>query len=121
MPKPLALPESPTLASGLCCTPLVSAPLSTEEATELSGRLKALSDPTRLRMLSLMMANSDLEACTCDLTDELGLTQPTISFHLKKLTQAGVCVADRRVGTYTYYRVVPEALAGLAAVLAPVG
>jgi ArsR family transcriptional regulator len=120
MPKQLPLLESPVASSAVCCAPLVSAPLSTDEATELSGRLKALADPTRLRMLSLMMANPNLEACTCDLTDELGLTQPTISFHLKRLTQAGVCVADRRVGTYTYYRVVPEALASLAAVLAPV-
>ena len=120
MPNQLPLLEAPDASSGVCCAPLTSAPLSTHEATELSGRLKALADPTRLRMLSLMMANPNLEACTCDLTDELGLTQPTISFHLKKLTQAGVCVADRRVGTYTYYRVVPEALAGLAAVLAPV-
>lgn len=120
MPQQLPLLEPSTVSAAVCCTPLVSAPLSTDEATELAGRLKALSDPTRLRMLSLMMANPNLEACTCDLTDELGLTQPTISFHLKKLTQAGVCVADRRVGTYTYYRVVPEALAGLAAVLAPV-
>lgn len=120
MPKQLPLLESPPAATAACCAPLVAAPLSAEEATELSGRLKALADPTRLRMLSLMMANPNMEACTCDLTEQLGLTQPTISFHLKRLTQAGVCVADRRVGTYTYYRVVPEGLAGFAAVLAPV-
>src|SRR3954454_18896726 len=67
MPKQLPLLESPALVSGLCCAPLVSAPLSIDEATELAVRLKALSDPTRLRMLSLMMANPNLEACTCDL------------------------------------------------------
>jgi ArsR family transcriptional regulator, arsenate/arsenite/antimonite-responsive transcriptional repressor len=120
MPKLLPVLEPAAVSAAACCAPLVSAPLSSDEASELAGRLKALSDPTRLRILSLMLANPQLEACTCDLTDELGLTQPTISFHLKKLTRAGVCLADRRVGTYTYYRVVPEALAGLAAVLAPV-
>jgi ArsR family transcriptional regulator, arsenate/arsenite/antimonite-responsive transcriptional repressor len=120
MPQQLPLLDPVSSSPVVCCAPPVSAPLSNDEAVELAGRLKALSDPTRLRMLSLMMANQNLEACTCDLTDELGLTQPTISFHLKKLTAAGVCVADRKVGTYTYYRVIPEALAGLAAVLAPV-
>jgi len=118
MPQLLPVIE-PTDPTAVCCAPLVAAPLSAEDATQLAARLKALADPTRLRMVSLMLADADLEACTCDLTDALGLTQPTISFHLKKLTQAGLTVPDRRVGTFTYYRVVPEALAGLAAVLAP--
>jgi ArsR family transcriptional regulator len=117
MPKHLPVLE--LSSSTACCAPLMAAPLSNEEATELAVRFKALADPTRLRMVSLMLANPNREACTCDLSDELGLTQPTITFHLKKLTQAGLTVADRRVGTFTYYRVVPEALAGLAAVLAP--
>ena len=103
----------------LCCTPLTKAPLTTDEAEQLAGRLKALADPTRLRLLSLMLASENLEACTCDLTEPLGLTQPTVSFHLKKLATAGLAVPDRKVGTFTYYRVVPEALSGLASVLAP--
>ncbi len=115
MPLQLPVIEPPAV----CCAPLVAAPLSAEEATELARRIKALSDPNRLRIVSLMLANPNLEACTCDLAEALELTQPTITFHLKKLTLAGLTVAARRAGTFTYYRVVPEALAGLAEVLAP--
>jgi ArsR family transcriptional regulator len=97
----------------------MDAPLSAEQAKELSVRLKALADPTRLRLLSLMMANPGLEACTCDLTEALGLTQPTVTHHLRTMASAGLIVPDRRVGNFTFYRVVTEALAGLAAVLAP--
>ena len=81
--------------------------------------LKAVADPTRMRMLSLMLADDDGEACTCDLTDVLGLTQPTVTHHLKKLVAAGLVRVERRAGAFTYYRVVPAALAGLAAVFAP--
>jgi ArsR family transcriptional regulator len=116
MPKPLPVIETPAV----CCAPLVEAPLSSEEAHELAGRLKALADPTRLRLLSLMLARPGLEACTCDLTEPLGLTQPTVTHHLRKLADAGLVVPDRRVGNFTYYRVVTDALTGLAGVLAPV-
>lgn len=108
----------PTAAA--CCAPLVQAPLTPEQAAELAGRLKALADPTRLRLLSLMLANPGLEACTCDLTEPLGLTQPTVTHHMRTLTKAGLIVPDRQVGNFTYYRVVTDALAGLAGVLAPV-
>jgi ArsR family transcriptional regulator, arsenate/arsenite/antimonite-responsive transcriptional repressor len=117
MPKLLPMLESPTAA--VCCAPLASAPLSADEARTLAGQLKALADPARLRLLSLMMANEDLEACTCDLTEVLQLTQPTVTHHLKKLTDAGLVFAHRRQGSWTYYRVVPDALAGLANVIAP--
>jgi ArsR family transcriptional regulator len=119
MPKQLTLLETPTAA--VCCTPLASAPLSADDAKDLAGQLKALADPARLRLLSLMLANEDLEACTCDLTEELELSQPTVSHHLKKLTDAGLVFAHRRQGSWTYYRVVPDALAGLANVIAPAG
>lgn len=120
MPKPLpVLASVPDAAS--CCAPLVAAPLSAEQADELAGRLKAIADPTRLRLLSMMLARPGLEACTCDLTEPLGLTQPTVTHHLRKLAGAGIIAPDRRVGNFTYYRVVPGALAGLAEVLAPVG
>src|SRR5689334_19120342 len=76
MPKQLPLVE-PTVAP--CCAPLASAPLSIGDAQTLAGQLKAVADPARLRLLSLMMANEDLEACTCDLTEALGLSQPTVS------------------------------------------
>lgn len=116
MPKPL--PVIDALPTTACCAPLMDAPLTAEQAEELSVRLKALADPTRLRLLSLMLANPGLEACTCDLTEPLGLSQPTVTHHLRKMAAAGLIVPDRRVGSFTYYRVVTEALTGLAAVLA---
>jgi ArsR family transcriptional regulator len=117
MPKQLPVLDRPTAAA--CCAPLASAPLSVEDARSLAGQLKALADPARLRLLSLMMANENLEACTCDLTDALGLSQPTVSHHLKKLTDSGLVFAHHRQGPWTYYRVAPDALAGLASVIAP--
>ena len=99
----------------------MDAPLSAAQADDLSMRLKALADPTRLRLLSLMLASPGLEACTCDLTDVLGLSQPTITHHMRKLANAGLIVPDRRVGNFTYYRVVTEALGGLAVVISPSG
>ena len=117
MPKQLPLLDPPTAT--VCCAPLATAPLTAEDAKDLATQLKAIADPARLRLLSLMMANEDLEACTCDLTEALGLSQPTVSHHLKKLTEAGLVYAQRREGPWTYYRVVPDALAGLANVIAP--
>jgi ArsR family transcriptional regulator len=118
MPKQLPLLDQPRAAA--CCAPLASAPLSADDAKTLATQLKAIADPARLRLLSLMMANEDLEACTSDLTDVLALSQPTVTHHLKKLTEAGLVFAHRRQGPWTYYRVVPDALAGLANVIAPV-
>ena len=118
MPKPLPVLDSMSSIDA-CCPPLIDAPLSAAQAEDLSVRLKALADPTRLRLLSLMLASPGLEACTCDLTDDLGLSQPTITHHLHKLANAGLIVADRRVGNFTYYQVVTEALDGLAVVLTP--
>lgn len=118
MPKPLPLLE-PMSAVNACCPPLMAAPLTGAQAEDLAARLKALADPTRLRLLSLMLASPGLEACTCDLTEPLGLTQPTITHHLRTLANAGLIVADRRVGNFTYYRVLTEALGGLAAVITP--
>ena len=100
-----------------CCAPLVSAPLTADDAKTLAGQLKAIADPARLRLLSLMLANDDYEACTCDLTDALGLSQPTVSHHLKRLTESGIVYADRKEGPWTYYRVSPTALTGLANII----
>jgi ArsR family transcriptional regulator, arsenate/arsenite/antimonite-responsive transcriptional repressor len=119
MPKQLPVLIPPTAA--VCCAPLASAPLSVDDARVLAGQLKALADPARLRLLSLMMANEDLEACTCDLTEAIQLSQPTVSHHLKKLSDAGLVFAHRRQGSWTYYRVVPDALTSLANVIAPTG
>jgi ArsR family transcriptional regulator len=117
MPKQLPVLDPATRT--VCCAPLASAPLSAADARTLARRLKALADPARLRLLSLMMANEDLEACTCDRTAALGLSQPTVSHHMKKLSDEGLVLAHRKEGPWTYYRVVPEALAGLANVIAP--
>src|SRR5512139_634974 len=119
MPKPLPVIQ-PVPNAAACCAPLMEAPLSAEQAEELSVRLKAIADPTRLRLLSLMLASPGLEACTCDLTESLGLTQPTVTHHLRTLAKAGLVVPERRVGNFTYYQVVTDALAGLAGVLSPV-
>lgn len=105
-------------AAGVCCAPLASAPLSEAEAEQLSLRLKAVAEPARLRLLSLVLASPGGEACTCDLTRPLGLSQPTVTHHLKKLAEAGLVVGERR-GKWTYYRVVPDALDAIAGVLAP--
>lgn len=118
MPKSLPVLD-PVPNAEVCCSPLVAAPLSESQAAELASRLKALADPTRLRLLSLMLASPGLEACTCDMTEPLGLTQPTVTHHLRRLASAGLVVPDRKVGSFTYYRVVPGALDGLANVLAP--
>ena len=119
MPEQLPVLDPATRA--VCCAPLASAPLSVDDARVLAGQLKALADSARLRLLSLMMANEDLEACTCDLTEALQLSQPTVSHHLKKLSDAGLVFAHRKQGSWTYYRVVPAALTSLANVIAPAG
>ena len=114
MPAVLPLIDREPVAA--CCAPLAEAPLSAEDARDLAARLKALADPGRLRLLSLLLASDGGQACTCELTGPLGLSQPTVSHHLKKLSEAGLVVGDRR-GVWTFYRVVPEALAGVAAAL----
>jgi ArsR family transcriptional regulator len=117
MPKPLPLLD-PLPAADACCTPLTTAPLAVEQAEDLAARLKAIADPTRLRLLSIVLASEGMQACTCDLTGPLGLSQPTVTHHLHRLAEAGLVVGERR-GTWTYYRVVPDALAALAAVINP--
>jgi ArsR family transcriptional regulator len=115
VPKPL--PVIDVTPSQECCAPLADTPLTPEAATDLAGRLKALADPARLRLLSLLLASENLEGCTCDLTEPLGLSQPTVSHHLRKLAEAGLVVGERR-GVLTYYRVDPDALADLGRLLA---
>jgi ArsR family transcriptional regulator len=99
-----------------CCSPLAREPMSAAAAAELSYALKAIADPTRLRLLSLIQAHDGGEACVCDLTVPIGLTQPTVSHHLKVLLDAGLVTRSRR-GTWAYYRAVPERLAALAEVI----
>ncbi|WP_029391285.1 ArsR/SmtB family transcription factor [Streptomyces xiaopingdaonensis] len=102
-----------------CCTPL-AAPMNPDEAAELSQVFKALGDPVRLRLLSLIAAREGGEICVCELTPAFDLTQPTVSHHLKLLKQAGLIASERR-GTWVYYRLLPEATDRLATFLAHPG
>jgi ArsR family transcriptional regulator, arsenate/arsenite/antimonite-responsive transcriptional repressor len=99
-----------------CCAPLLREPLTADQAADLARTLKALADPTRLRLVSMVAAHDGGEACVCELTEPLGLTQPTISHHLKILVDAGIFSRDKR-GVWAYYALRPQALAALAAIL----
>ncbi|MBD3757096.1 MAG: helix-turn-helix transcriptional regulator [Microbacterium sp.] len=99
-----------------CCAPLVREPLGQADAEQLAVTLKALADPARLRLLSIVASSEDQEACVCDLIDPIGLSQPTVSHHLKVLTEAGFLSRSKR-GTWAYYRLVPEALEQVSRVL----
>jgi ArsR family transcriptional regulator len=99
-----------------CCSPVVRDVIQPAEAETLAGGFKALADPTRLRLISLVAAHDDAEACVCDLTDPVGLSQPTVSHHLKILVDAGILSREQR-GKWAYYRLVPEALDALAALI----
>jgi ArsR family transcriptional regulator, arsenate/arsenite/antimonite-responsive transcriptional repressor len=101
---------------GTCCAPLVRAPLGPEDAATLAATLKAIADPARLRLLSMVAAHEGGEACVCDLTEPLGLSQPTVSHHLKVLVDAGLLTREKR-GVWAYFTLVPGALDSLAAVL----
>jgi len=107
--------ELPLLADE-CCTPLLREPLTADQAADLARILKALADQTRLRLVSMVAAHEGGEACVCDLTEPLGLTQPTISHHLKILVDAGIFTRDQR-GKWAYYALVPRALNALSEVL----
>jgi ArsR family transcriptional regulator len=100
-----------------CCSPLVREPLSGEQAAELAKVFKAMGDPVRLRLLSLIASHHGGEACVCDLTGVFDLTGPTISHHLKVLREAGLISGERR-GTWVYYRVLPAALRQVSALVA---
>ena len=102
-----------------CCTPLTTAPLDAEAAERIAPLLKALADPVRLRLLSLVAAHAEGEACVCDLNDAFELSQPTISHHLKVLHEAGLLDRSKR-GVWVYYRVRPEALAAIGTLVGSV-
>jgi ArsR family transcriptional regulator, arsenate/arsenite/antimonite-responsive transcriptional repressor len=100
-----------------CCFPLVREPLSAAQAVELARVFKAMADPVRLRLLSLIASHDGGEACVCELTGVFDVTGPTISHHLKVLREGGLIMGERR-GTWVYYRVLPEALKQVSALLA---
>ncbi|MBF6297066.1 helix-turn-helix transcriptional regulator [Nocardia amamiensis] len=97
-------------------TPVVREPLTAAAATELAGVFKALADPVRLRLLSVVASRAGQEVCVCDLSAGFDVSQPTISHHLKVLREAGLLSSDRR-GSWVYYRVEPVALRQLSRVL----
>jgi ArsR family transcriptional regulator, arsenate/arsenite/antimonite-responsive transcriptional repressor len=101
-----------------CCEPLAREPLSPEGADELAPLFKAVADPMRLRLLSLIACHDGGESCVCDLTAAFDVTAPTVSYHLKILREAGLISAERR-GTWVYYRVNPQVMARMSAVLLP--
>jgi len=99
-----------------CCAPLSAAPLSAEDAAVLAKRLKALADPARLRLVSMVLACGDDGACVCDLTAPLDLAQPTVSHHLRVLHDAGLVTREQR-GVWAYYRADRAAIADLVGAL----
>ncbi|MEU6562922.1 ArsR/SmtB family transcription factor [Nocardia nova] len=113
----MSKPEVSLVAPVGCApTPTVGRVLTGAEAVELAGMFKALADPVRLRVLSAIAARAGGEACVCDVSDGLDVTQPTISHHLKVLREAGLVTSERRA-SWVYYRIVPEALEQLSSIL----
>jgi len=110
-----ALPLIDDLAA--CCSPVTGGVLDVVAADRLARMFKALGDPTRVRLLSLIAAHQDGEACICDLTEPVGLSQPTVSHHMKQLVDAGLVTREQR-GKWAYYRVVDETLSSLGDALA---
>ncbi len=100
-----------------CCAPLLASALSEDQAAELAGAFKALADPVRLRLLSLIAAAPEGTACSCDLEEPVGKSQPTVSHHLSVLAEAGL-ITKEKLGRWVNCTVVPERLAALRDVLA---
>lgn len=113
MPRMLDVTD---VTAGACCTPLVREPLTADDAEQLATTLKALADPARLRLISIVAASENAEACVCDLIEPIGLSQPTVSHHLKVLTAAGFLRRTKR-GTWAYYALVPGALERISQLL----
>ena len=102
-----------------CCTPLAREPMSAEQAGQVAPLLKAIADPARLRLLSIVLSHEGQEACVCDLTPYFSLSQPTISHHLKVLHESGLLEREKR-GTWVFYKARPEAMAGLVTLFSAV-
>jgi len=117
MPNQRLLHQPPVAATVPCCPPVTSADLSQHDAEQMATMFKALSDPVRVRLFSKVASAEDGEACVCDILD-VGVSQPTVSHHLKKLREAGLLTSERR-GTWVYYRVAPGVLLAMAQMLSP--
>jgi ArsR family transcriptional regulator len=114
MPKSLTVLDPAGLAA--CCPPLSAEPLSQAQAEQVAPLLKALAEPVRLRLMSLIASHPGGEACVCDLNGAFDLSQPTISHHLKVLNEAGLINRDKR-GVWVYYRARTEALTTLGTLI----
>src|SRR5437763_5984231 len=110
-------PESMKERVVRCCAPLLRTRLGRDDAEALATAFKAIADPGRLRLLSYIAGKPGAEACVCNLVQPLGLAQPTVSHHLKVLTEAGLLARERR-GTWMFYRLVPERVEALRRALA---
>jgi len=106
-------PRLPVVQNALaCCSPLAREPISAAQAQQVASLLKAIAEPARLRLLSLVLSHEGAEACVCDLTPYFDLSQPTISHHLKVLHDSGLLDREKR-GTWVFYKARPEAMAAL--------
>ena len=103
-------------SDGACCTPLTRETIDADAAEELARKLKALADPTRLRLVSIVAASEGEEACVCDLIEPVGLSQPTVSHHLRSSWRPASSARSKR-GTWAYYKLVPGALGQLSQLL----
>jgi len=101
-----------------CCAPLTRSPIGESDAERVAAMFKALGDPVRLRLFSNVASAEGGEACVCDIQD-VGVSQPTVSHHLKKLREAGLLESERR-GSWVYYRLAPSALRVMSDLLSPV-
>ena len=116
LPAPARAPLPVVVLDGACCEPIAREPLAAAQADRLARLLKAIADPARLRLLSLVATASTGELCTCDATEVLGLSQPTVSHHFKVLVDAGLLRREKR-GVWAYYSPVRGALDALAGLL----
>ena len=107
-----------SMESSRCCPPALAAPLSETDATELAGVLKALADPARLRLLSIIAASPNGEACACDLSEPVARSQPTVSHHLSQLVRAGILTREQR-GKWAWFRIDNDRLAAVCEGLSP--
>jgi DNA-binding transcriptional ArsR family regulator len=114
MPKALPVLD---MSTPICCAPVAAAPMSQDDALEVALRLKAIADPVRVRLLSLLLASD--EVCTCDLAPAVGVTDATVSHHLTILKKAGLITDGERRGMNVYYRARRDSLGALCRVIDP--
>ena len=116
----MSVTTAPLLASDLtaCCAPVTGGVLDDDTAARLAHLFKALADPTRVKLVSLIAAADGGEACVCDLIEPVQLSQPTVSHHMKLLVDAGLITREQR-GKWAYYRIAPTTLAAMARALTP--